>query len=79
MPPGLWLGQTVSRHILIPPTETGSDADRDRFAFVTVALRPSVPSGWLEVTKAHERGPPFTALLMKYIKTRDASVVQMTM
>ena len=32
-----------------------------------------------QINKAHERGPSFTALLMKYIKTRDASVVQMTM
>jgi hypothetical protein len=32
--PSLRLAQTVSRQILIPPTETGSHVDRDRFAFV---------------------------------------------
>jgi hypothetical protein len=37
---GLRLGQTVSRQILIPPTETGSHVDRDRFAFVTVTFWP---------------------------------------
>ena len=50
MPPGLWLAQTVSRQILIPPTETGSHVDRDRFAFVAVALLLAVPFGWLDLS-----------------------------